>query len=472
MPVRSSLLLSLLLFSETCFGHAFGARYDLPLPLDLYLYAAGAAVILSFVVAAFFLRHSGDQVPEISKYRWQLPAVPVRCMELLSIVILVLIIICGFFADQNPTKNVAATFVWVLWWVGFAFFCAFVADCWKLLNPWRILNQWLPGKEKYWHYPEWIGSWPAFFLFMVFSWLELISNVGDSPRQLSFLVLVYSVFTLLGIRLYGEGVWLKNVEIFTVFFCRIGRFAPVCFVALGDGRWQIRIHNVAVRLIEKASLTTSEMFFVIAMLATVSFDGFLETPGWVFVTDWISSSSSLRTPLVTLQASGVDLLMLVKTLALMFAVALFYMVFSFTCQCMKWITRAEMEPGNIAGMFIVSLVPIAIAYHLAHYYSYLLLAGQLIIPQLSDPFSLGWNLFSTRHITIDISVVNAKFVWYLSVIAIVTGHIIAVWLAHRIAQQLWQVGRQVILSQLPMLVLMVGYTMVSLWILSQPIVEQ
>jgi hypothetical protein len=472
MLVRGSLILSLVLFSEASFGHAFGARYDLPLPLNLYLYAAGAAVILSFVVAAFFLRRSSGLVYEVSKFSWQIPEMAVRVMELLSIVILILIIICGFIAEQNPTKNIAATFVWVLWWVGFTFFCAFVGDCWKLLNPWRILSQWIPGKDKCWHYPEWIGSWPAFFLFIVFSWLELISDVGDSPRQLSILVFVYSIFTLFGIRLYGEAVWLKNVEIFTIFFTRIGRFAAAYIVATADGHWQLRIRYFAVRLMEKASLKASEILFVIAMLATVSFDGFLETPAWVFVTDWVSSSQSLRTFLITLQASGVDLLMMIKTLALLLTVGLFYTAFSITCQCMKWITHSEMELTHVKGMFIVSLVPIAIAYHLAHYYSYLLLAGQLIIPQLSDPFSIGWNLFSTRHVTIDISIVNAKFVWYLSVVSIVTGHIIAVWLAHRIAQQLWQAGRQVILSQLPMLILMVGYTMVSLWILSQPIVEQ
>ena len=37
-------------------AHAFGARYDLPLPLGLYIAGAGLAVCLSFVVAAVFLR--------------------------------------------------------------------------------------------------------------------------------------------------------------------------------------------------------------------------------------------------------------------------------------------------------------------------------------------------------------------------------------------------------------------------------
>jgi hypothetical protein len=119
---------------------------------------------------------------------------------------------------------------------------------------------------------------------------------------------------------------------------------------------------------------------------------------------------------------------------------------------------------------VLSLVPIAIAYHLAHYLSYLLLAGQLIIPISSDPFAIGWNLFGTLNYRIDISVIDAGKVWYLAVCAIVVGHITAVCIAHVTALQREPETRAAIISQLPMLVLMIGYTMISLWILSQPIV--
>jgi hypothetical protein len=119
----------------------------------------------------------------------------------------------------------------------------------------------------------------------------------------------------------------------------------------------------------------------------------------------------------------------------------------------------------------LSLVPIALAYHLAHYLSYLAIVGQYIIPIVSDPFGLGWNLFGTRLYVVDISVVNARMVWYTSVIAIVAGHIIAVWLAHVMALRTFASNRTALLSQIPMLLLMVGYTMLSLWILAQPVVE-
>jgi hypothetical protein len=135
--------------------------------------------------------------------------------------------------------------------------------------------------------------------------------------------------------------------------------------------------------------------------------------------------------------------------------------------------RIARGPGlkSLAGMFVLPLVPIAIAYHVAHYFSLLAIAGQFVIPLASDPFGYGWDLFGTMLYRVDIGIVDARSVWYLAVIAIVTGHMIAIWLAHVAATQLYADARAARRSQYPMLILMVGYTMLSLWILAQPIVE-
>ena len=116
-------------------------------------------------------------------------------------------------------------------------------------------------------------------------------------------------------------------------------------------------------------------------------------------------------------------------------------------------------------------MPIAIAYHLSHYLSYLLVAGQFIIPIASDPFALGWNLFGTRLYLVDFSVIDARFVWYASLALIVAGHVIAVWIAHFQAARYLPDLRNILWSQIPMLALMIGYTAVSLWILAQPITK-
>ena len=121
--------------------------------------------------------------------------------------------------------------------------------------------------------------------------------------------------------------------------------------------------------------------------------------------------------------------------------------------------------------FIYSLIPIALAYHLAHYFSYLLIQGQLIFPLASDPFGFGWNLFNSGDFVINIAIVNAKFAWITALISIISGHVIAIYVAHVIAMRIFTERVQALRSQYPMVVLMVGYTMLSLWTLAQPLVE-
>jgi hypothetical protein len=126
--------------------------------------------------------------------------------------------------------------------------------------------------------------------------------------------------------------------------------------------------------------------------------------------------------------------------------------------------------ARVAGLFALTLVPIAIAYHLAHYLSFLAMAGQYVIPLASDPLGLGWDLFGTRNYFARIGLVDARAVWYVSVGAIVIGHVVAVYIAHRTALEAFSDPRAALRSQLPMVALMVCYTMASLWIISQPIV--
>jgi hypothetical protein len=126
--------------------------------------------------------------------------------------------------------------------------------------------------------------------------------------------------------------------------------------------------------------------------------------------------------------------------------------------------------SDVARTFVLTLVPIAVAYHLSHYFSLLLTAGQFIIPLASDPFGFGWNLFGTARYKVDLGIVSPYVVWYTAVTLIVVGHVIAVYLAHVDALRLFGDRRAALLSQIPMMLLMIAYTTLSLWIFAQPIV--
>ena len=203
------------------------------------------------------------------------------------------------------------------------------------------------------------------------------------------------------------------------------------------------------------------MVFVLLLLATVTFDGFMATPPW----------STIESTLYAVAPGSPDFkLTAVATAGLIAFAVLFvsvYRVFAI------WIARAggRHSPPAVDRVFVLSLVPIALAYHLAHYFTYLLIQGQRAIYLVSDPFGFGWNLFGTADFRPDIGLVDARFAWYTAVVAIVAGHIVAVYVAHVIALRELPDYRAVVRSQLVMLVLMVGYTTASLWIIAQPIVE-
>ena len=450
-------------------GHAFGARYDLPLPLGLYLGAAGAAVAASFLLPLLLLRAPppaiapGAAATTASAHGWL-----ARAMRAFAVGLLVLVLACASTGPQSPTANLATVFVWVLWWVGLSLAQALLLDLWSLANPWHTLagmfDRLLPRTASR-EYPARLAGWPAVVGFAMFAWLELVSSLGEQPRMLAALIGAYTVFTLAGARCYGAGAWFARADTFAVLFATLGRMAPLAV----QGPC-VRLRWPGAGLLVHEPVAASLGVLVLMLLATVSFDGFKETETWAAALDAVAASTLLRVPLLALQGSGVDLLALIESVGLVASVVLFASVY---LTVVALVDRASGRPVGLrhcAGSFVLTLVPIAVAYHLAHYLSYLLIAGQLAIPLASDPFARGWDLFGTAGYSLNIAIVDARFVWYAAVTSIVVGHALAVFQAHAMALRLYRDPVPALRSQLPMLALMVAYTMSSLWILSQPIV--
>ncbi|MFT5487511.1 MAG: hypothetical protein ACI9MU_002430 [Alphaproteobacteria bacterium] len=471
-------------------AHAFGTRYDLPLPLELYLAAAGAAVALSFVIMAlaFDRRSARARIAWIDLTRYapmRILAHPVvvTILQTISVGLFLLVIIAGFFGNQDPIKNFAPAFVWIIWWVGLAYVAALAGNIWPTLNPWsnilgaverllgfcglrRALSLDLP-------YPRWLGVWPAIVLFMLFAWFELITGAAKIPANLAISILIYSGITWLGMLIFGRSVWLAHCEAFSLAFGVFGRFAPIGARAEDDAgvephRWGLR--PWASGLITTTPCRLSMTIFILVLLSTVTFDGFKETPFWSDMLQAIALAPFFHPLIRLIHDLGFNYFTVLDTIVLVLFPVLFVLVYLAFSWMTRWAAASDQSVTQIAGLFIYSLVPIAIAYHLAHYLSYLLTGGQLIIPLSSDPLGIGWNIFGTAGYKIEIGVVGAQFVWYTAVIAIVAGHVFAVGVSHFVALKVFESARIALRSQYPLLVLMVGYTMVSLWILSQPIV--
>jgi len=492
-------------------AHAFGVRYDLPLPLSLWLAAAGATVGVSFLVFALVLRRgaAGAAYARLDLLRLPLGRalahpLALAVLRIVSVALFVALIAAGLFGNQDSYRNLAPAFVWIVWWVGFAYLSALVGDLWALVNPWKVLYRWgeaiaralrpasdLGPRRRL---PPGVGVWPAVALLLAFVWIEILWDGNAVPANIARLALGYSVLTWAGMFLFGREAWLRAGEVFAVFFGLLARLAPTevrvrdasacaacsarrCRSAPGDcvncyecyeraapaaREWNLR--PPAAGLLDPQPAPVSTAAFVIVMLASVAFDGVRETPLWAGLLARLSRAGEPLADSVW-YASG--------TVGLLLMPCLFAVVIVATCAVMARLTRADPRPASadeLTRLFVPTLLPIAFAYHLAHYLSYLLVAGQVVIPLASDPFGWGWNLFGTARYKVDAGVVGARFAWYASLIVIVLGHVVAMYVAHRLALARFADPRVARRSQYPLAALMVAYTMLSLWILAQPIV--
>jgi hypothetical protein len=458
-------------------AHGFGERYDLPLPLTLYLYGTAAVVVLSFVIAGLIIRRPAAVG---SHPRFDLTAHPVGrliahpallfALKLASVVLFVVAVTAGFVGNQNPYQNIAPTLVWIIVWVGFAYVSAFLGDLWSLINPWRTIFEWaeasyarLGGRARFLPlpYPETVGVWPAVFLLLVFAWIELVYPTPAVPAHIACLAAGYSVLTWSGMAIFGREVWLRHGEVFSLVFGTFARFAPT-EIRTGP-QPQLVMRPFATGLLDSRTVSTSMMAFVLLLLSTVLYDGLLNTPEW---------STLERAARALLGADGDGGAIAVRSVGLVALWLLFLGAYLAVSAAMSVTVQGQKSPLEVARRFAFTLVPIAIGYHLAHYLVFLLIQGQYIIPLISDPFGFGWNLFGTAGYRVDIAIVGARFSWYAAVGAIVVGHVIAVWLAHATAIQVFAPRRAVLRSQVPLTALMVVYTFVSLSILAEPIVSR
>ena len=424
-------------------------------------------------------------------------------LKALSVALFVLVVATAFFGTSKPIENLAPTFVWIGWWVGLGYAVALLGNLWALINPWKIVYEWVekllgldaggsdPGADRY---PADWELWPAAILFLIFAWLENVYSDSSIPLNLGMLVLLYSIVTWAGMLAFGKHRWLARGEAFTVLFGLFSRFSPTearvadgafcgecpldCGSAEGDcvdchpcyeraaaaGQGELNVRPYAVGLAGPVRMTTAAGAFVIIALASVTFDGLTATEIWTTV---VTESYGTVTG-----AFGSSALEIINTAGLILLPLLFVGVYLLVVTGIRLISRDRSANLDVAKAFVLSLVPIALAYNLAHFISLLAIQGQNLIPLASDPFGVGWDLFGTLDYRIDTDVVGPQLVWFVSVAAIVIGHIVSVYVAHVIAVRRTPDRSLALKGQYPMLALMVFYTATSLWIIAQPIASE
>ena len=457
--------------------------------MPLWLFASGGAVTvtISFLIIALFARSAQDTNKPMKVNllghpigKFLIHPIIVGLIRIIFLGLFLLIIATGFWGSQDPLNNLSIVMVWVIAWVGLAFICSLLGNLWALINPWNTIFLYaetgyraITGNNlsKNNQYPTKVGYWPAFILFICFAWLEINWSGSNTPSSVATALSVYTVLTFSGMWFYGRENWLKYCECFSVVYSLFSRFSVTeGKISSGKREWFLRPPGIGLLRENEDLPEPTLVFFILLLLSTVSYDGFTETE--TFQKASVSYIEFIKN--LTGKELGDFGQTILDTIALLSFPIIFILTYSFFIWLSAFMDEETERTMELARAFIFSIIPISIAYHLSHYISLLAIEGQVAIRLISDPFGFGWDLFNTSAYKTDITIINAKFVWYFSVILIVIGHVIAVYIAHIEALRIYADRSQdrygILISQLPMIVLMIGYTMLSLRIIAQPIV--
>lgn len=421
-------------------AHALGPTYASRLPLAVYLAGAAATVALSFI---FVLVRDVRADRPTTDAPAGLPPLAVRVgLRALGLLGWSWIVAQGILGGDSDGA-VATLFLWVYGWVGVAMLSVALGPVWHFLDPfstlfdigaWVIHRLGIAGWERA-PYPERLGRWPAVVTFIVVVWLELVLEPG--PATLFVVLVGYTALTLAMMAQFGRDTWRANGEAFTVWFRLLGRLAPY---ALADEAGRVRRRPFAGGLLEPG-WTTADVVIVALGVGSILFDGLSQTQVWF---------DTFGVP-----ALGAQTALLLAFLAVIAGAALA-------------VTRVVGLGATGAG-----LVPIAAGYLVAHYLTYLLIDGQRIVIALSDPFQRGWDLFGTAFHEPSGDWLPAGLIWTIQLAAVVGGHMLGAWGGHVAAALETPVSatsREVTLRQVPLALVMVALTTLTLWSLGQAIV--
>ena len=431
--------------------HAFGARYDLPAPLYLFLIGAGAVVFASFLLV---LRRPvarqqpmGDDVPPV-------PHVP-SWPGLLMFLVAAAMILGGLFGTQSTPDNIVVTAFWLVFWIAVPISIAVIGNYWPYISPLNVIAR-LVGPKARMEWPRSWGYWPATVLFFLFACGELVFNgVTTTPAGTAQVILAYGTVNIVMSYLFGAETWLRRGEVFSVLFATWGRLGYFRFGTAGTRGFFGGLHR-------PFEASVSRLTFVLMLLVSVSFDGLLATPAWKNVVSALPDSLHPGAPAYTV-------LLLVVFVGL---VGLIWGLFAGFAAAVRAVGRLDEPLINVVAGLLPSLVPIAFGYLLAHNVDYLAINGQLLIHQASDPFGNGLNIFGTVNYEPNRNLVPTPVVWYFEIVLIIAVHIAAVVLAHGYLGRVARTESQGRRAEWPWIAAMVGYTMSSLWLLAQPIVQE
>jgi hypothetical protein len=286
---------------------------------------------------------------------------------------------------------------------------------------------------------------------------------------MALVITVYSVFTWTGMFVFGRDTWLRKGEALSVAFALLARLAILEQRERDSGAGQaLYLRLPAAGLLADRPPSWPLTAMVLLMLATVVFNGLVETPVWNGVHDWILDDRTVWPFISTMRGFGLSLPVAIKTATFILLTAGIFAVYLLLCWIAAWAGGAT--AGKVSRTLVMLLLPVAAAFHLAHHLPAIAGAGRQIVTLAADPFGLGWALWEVADRSRDAAGTNGQLAWYATVAILVVGNILATVIGSAAVSRLFAGTRSTLVHQLLLAVLLAGSAMASLWILAQPLI--
>jgi len=423
-------------------GSLRATRDPIAAPTWLFLLTGGGVVGVSFLLASFVTdRRFVDAVHDWGR---SLPD-PGRALRVLvrlaAVSVLALTLLVGALDRADGVRNLAILVVWVVWWGGYVASTYLFGNTWSTLNPFRTLAEALPSLDR--PYPDRLGAWPSVAGLLLLVWIEVVTPLADDPQLLAAVLAAYTVVTVAGAVVVGPDSWFEHVDPLARVFRFYGHLAPV---GVDQGRLRLRLPGGALPGVVLDG--RDDVAFVVTLLFVTTYDGFVATGPW---------AGGAR----AVAGVGVPPL-LVYLGAYLVGAAVFYLAYRASARLGRQRAETYLSATYLARRFAPSLLPIAAGYHLAHNLGTVLVLSPTVAAVAASPLAPPPSPPQLAGLP----------GWFggLELAFVLLGHLVAVWVAHATAYDLFPSRLQAVRSQYGITAVMVGYTMLSLWIVTEPYV--
>jgi polyferredoxin len=488
---------------------------------DWLYYSSIVVVMLISLLIVEFLRRGGHKTSgrfELTRFKIVATIFRSRYVQFviqLSVVLLfILVIAAGFYGHPLPGRNIAPTLTWNIWWIGLIFLILFFGKTWCYACPWDAATNWLTRlsffkvkKEQInlgWKWPRWLKNiYLATGLFVFLTWLELGYDVTMRPEATATLGLLmfglvfvpgllfekksfcrygcligrvsglYAMFSPVEVRSRDLGVCnscktadcLKGNE--KGYPCPTGQYLKTmksntyctmcaeCFRSCPHDNVAFNLRPFATDLAETPKARRDEAYLALILFALTAFHGLTMTPSWK------SFVRALRLDMMVTELGAF-------TIGMAICLAAPVLAYSGSVWLSQKFSRDKTRKvANLFVQYAYGLIPIALFYHIAHNVEHFFMESQKLVALISDPLGYGWNLFGTAQIRPE-ALLSLETIWYLQAGLIIVGHIFGIVISHKHAYRIFDNRGAAIRSQIPMILLMVLFSVLSLWLIAQP----